>query len=83
MNRSLKRHMDSGSRCPIYLIRCLGYMVNRAAAPEEKMTHDSTDVWMDKKKSSEYDNFIYPSCCKVNKSLNWSSVPVSLFVEIK
>ena len=41
-NRSLKRHMVSGSRCPIYLIRCLGYMVNRAAAPEGPMTYDST-----------------------------------------
>ena len=42
-NRSLKRHMVSGSRCPIYLIRCLGYMVNRAAAPEGPMTYDSTE----------------------------------------
>ena len=34
--------MVSGSRCPIYLIRCLGYMVNRAAAPKGPMTYDST-----------------------------------------
>ena len=34
--------MDSGPRCPIYLIKYLGNIVNRAAAPEGQMTNDST-----------------------------------------
>ena len=41
-NGSLKRHMDSGSRCPIHLTISLGNVVNRAAASEGQMTHDFT-----------------------------------------